>query len=80
MRTDLNVPFSRKEEAKRLGARWDMGRKVWFVPDGVDLYPFLASGFVPGVETRMTRELRRCGGRRETRAIAKVLSAGRHIA
>lgn len=33
-RIDLEVPFSEKDEAKQLGARWDASRKVWFVPDG----------------------------------------------
>ena len=27
----LNVPFTKKEEAKKLGARWDMEVKKWFV-------------------------------------------------
>jgi hypothetical protein len=35
-RVDLNVPFSEKDEAKQLGARWDASAKVWYVPDGVD--------------------------------------------
>ncbi|MYN29554.1 DUF5710 domain-containing protein [Duganella levis] len=35
-RIDLNVPFSEKDEAKLLGARWDARSKVWFVPDGTD--------------------------------------------
>lgn len=35
-RVDLNVPFDEKDEAKRLGARWDAQKKVWFVPDGMD--------------------------------------------
>lgn len=35
-RVDLSVPFSEKDEARSLGARWDARRKVWFVPDGVD--------------------------------------------
>lgn len=39
-RTDLNVPFSEKDEAKRLGARWDGQKRLWFVQDGVDLTPF----------------------------------------
>lgn len=39
MITFLNVPFHMKEEAKRLGARFDMSSKRWFVPDGVDLAP-----------------------------------------
>lgn len=39
-RVDLSVPFDEKSEAKRLGARWDPTKKVWFVPDGVDPRPF----------------------------------------
>ena len=41
MRTDLCVPFSESSVVKALGAKWDMSKKVWFVPDGVDLFPFL---------------------------------------
>lgn len=36
----LNVPFAEKDEAKRLGARWDATRKKWYVPNGVDAEPF----------------------------------------
>lgn len=39
-RVDLTVPFSEKEEAKQVGARWDSTSKVWFVPDGVDPHAF----------------------------------------
>ncbi|MDN2677946.1 DUF5710 domain-containing protein [Janthinobacterium sp. SUN033] len=39
-RINLNVPFSEKDEAKQLGARWDATLKVWFVPDGVDSSAF----------------------------------------
>lgn len=39
MRTDLNVPFAEKDEAKALGARWDPARKRWYVQDK-DLAPF----------------------------------------
>lgn len=47
MRTDLKVPFAEKDEAKRLGARWDPSKKVWFVQNKDDLTPFaqwLSSG------------------------------------
>lgn len=37
-RIDLCVPFDEKDEARRLGARWDPRRKAWFVPDGVDAH------------------------------------------
>ena len=36
----LNVPFAEKEEAKRLGARWDPDMRKWFVPRGVDQRKF----------------------------------------
>jgi hypothetical protein len=39
--TDLNVPFHEKDEALRLGARWDAGRKTWFLPDGTGTAPFV---------------------------------------
>lgn len=31
MRTELDVPFSHKEEAKALGAKWDRTKKIWYV-------------------------------------------------
>jgi hypothetical protein len=34
--TFLKVPYAEKEEAKRLGARWDPGQKKWYIPSGVD--------------------------------------------
>ena len=40
MRVDLEVPFAEKDEAKRLGARWDLARKVWYVVNVEDLTPF----------------------------------------
>ena len=37
--TYLAVPFAEKDEAKRLGARWDKGAKCWYAPPGTDLNP-----------------------------------------
>ena len=39
-RTDLKVPFPKKDEAKKLGAKWDAEKKVWYVPDGLAIEPF----------------------------------------
>jgi len=39
-RIDLIVPFSEKDEVKKLGARWDANSKLWYVPDGVDATNF----------------------------------------
>jgi hypothetical protein len=36
----LQVPFAEKDEAKRLGARWDAANKKWYVPAGTDVAPF----------------------------------------
>jgi hypothetical protein len=38
--TFLNVPYAEKDEARALGARWNPGRKRWYVPAGVALEPF----------------------------------------
>lgn len=38
--TYLTVPFSAKDRAKSLGARWDGARKQWFVPPGQDTEAF----------------------------------------
>jgi exodeoxyribonuclease VII large subunit len=38
---ELNVPFMEKEEAKRLGARWNGVTKRWYIPDGIPHEPFV---------------------------------------
>lgn len=40
MRMNLKVPFAEKDEAKKLGARWDAARKVWYIDDKADLAAF----------------------------------------
>lgn len=34
----LNVPIAEKDEAKKLGARWDRLQNSWYVPPGIDLH------------------------------------------
>jgi len=41
MIVNLNVPFSQKDEAKGLGARWNPTKKVWYLNNPEDLTPFL---------------------------------------
>ncbi len=36
-RTYLAVPYSEKDAAKSLGAKWDKDAKAWYAPPGVDL-------------------------------------------
>jgi hypothetical protein len=40
VKTYIAVPFAANHRAKARGAQWDMARKSWFVPDGVDLAAF----------------------------------------
>ncbi|UCV20611.1 hypothetical protein KI610_08635 [Ferribacterium limneticum] len=40
MRINLKVPFAEKEQAKKLGARWDAARKIWYVEQQPDMAPF----------------------------------------
>lgn len=40
MRVNLKVPFAEKDEAKKLGARWDAARKIWYVEGKADMAPF----------------------------------------
>ena len=41
MRINLAVPYSEKDDARRLGAQWDATRKTWFVENAEKLEPFL---------------------------------------
>jgi len=41
MRIDLIVPFSQKDEAKKLGAKWDGIKSCWYVVNVENLEPFL---------------------------------------
>ncbi|MEJ0062748.1 MAG: DUF5710 domain-containing protein [Alphaproteobacteria bacterium] len=50
-RVDLDVPFAEKDQAKKLGAKWDAIHKVWFVPDGTEAAPF--QKWLPMAETDM---------------------------
>ena len=40
--TFLNAPFKDKDKVKALGGRWDVERRLWYVPAGTDLAPFAA--------------------------------------
>ncbi|WP_122440161.1 DUF5710 domain-containing protein [Pseudomonas viridiflava] len=38
-RINLAVPFSEKDEAKSLGAKWDPSLKTWYIPVGMEIGP-----------------------------------------
>lgn len=54
-RVDLEVPFSEKDEAKALGARWDPANRTWYVPAGVD--PGTFRRWLPGAKEEGKTEL-----------------------
>ena len=41
-KTFLDVPYKEKEQAKKLGAKWDKEEKRWYAPEGTDLTPLAA--------------------------------------
>ena len=45
----LRVPYERKDEAKRLGARWASAEKMWWLPNDKEASVAEATrlGFVP---------------------------------
>lgn len=52
-RINLDVPFSQKDEAKSLGARWDPALKVWYAPDGINSLPL--SQWIPKTEKALPK-------------------------
>jgi hypothetical protein len=82
-RVDLQVPFAEKDDAKRLGARWDGRQRIWYVPEGTDPTPF--KKWLPEAQASniraprwkliiAPRECWRCG--ESTRVFAIVLPPG----
>jgi hypothetical protein len=48
VRQYLRVPYAEKDEAKRLGAKWDNQTKSWFIPEGKDSLSF--EKWIPQIE------------------------------
>ena len=64
MRTNLNVPFHEKDQAKSLGAWWDPARKTWYVESVENLEPFQR-----WMDERLLRPYKRSGGESRARAV-----------
>lgn len=41
MRVNLKVPYAEKDQARRLGAKWDRARQTWYIENMEDLTPFM---------------------------------------
>lgn len=40
LRINLDVPYREKDEAKKLGAKWDPKIKKWYVPSNIRIDKF----------------------------------------
>ena len=36
----INCPYNEKDECKQLGARWDIDKRQWYIPAGLNTEPF----------------------------------------
>lgn len=73
MKTYIAVPYPASHRAKALGARWDMARKSWYVPDGVDLAKF--SEWLPGELRAWFGSHRRKSKRKQNNPVPAVAKA-----
>jgi hypothetical protein len=74
----LSCPYSEKDMAKKLGAKWDVARKAWYVPSGVAISPF--ARWLPGGVVDKGRGKSSTLGYTCKRTVATTKNkAGRHI-
>lgn len=74
MRTNLQVPFAEKDQAKALGARWDATKRLWYVQNVSDLAPF--ARWLPQGSDRPTAS---SGAGRKTEAASVVKTGARYF-
>ncbi|WP_031480064.1 zincin-like metallopeptidase domain-containing protein [Maridesulfovibrio frigidus] len=58
-KTYLKVPFSEKEQAKKLGAKWDKEQKMWFAPEGAN--PDSFKKWLPRLAERIEVSIKKTG-------------------
>lgn len=76
MATYLNVPYSEKDLAKRLGARWDHSLGQWYVPINVLLDPF--SHWLPkidGIEPKKKKKSKKQQQKVNTKSFGVTIGA-----
>ena len=76
MRTNLQVPFAEKDQAKALGARWDATKRLWYVQNVSDLAPF--ARWLPQGADGSTASARTAVGRK-TEAASVVKTGARYF-
>lgn len=74
--TYLDVPFIRKEAAKKNGAKWNRAAKLWYVEAGTDLGPFAEWRFSEKRHAEIVKQrLRESGGPVTVRKIGESAPA-----
>lgn len=76
MRTNLRVPFAEKDEAKRLGARWDPANKTWYVRDVENLAAF--AHWLPSPADAAATTVAKPAPRNKPTATAALVKVGSH--
>lgn len=70
-KTLIDVPFTEKDQAKAIGAKWDRHAQSWYIPPDVDMEPFAKwrrADSVPGAHAGTSQS----GGDKPTRAGAEA--------
>jgi len=75
----LNVPYAEKDDARALGARWNPGRKRWYVPDGVAPDPFQKWMAKDGDASGATGSSGAAKGGRSDSAAAKLVVGANYV-
>ena len=78
MRLDLKVPFAEKDAAKKLGARWDAARKVWYVVDK-DVAPFVQWSPTPHDASEVAISIPKKAMATKTQASGKVYVGSEYV-
>lgn len=80
MRVNLKVPFAEKDEAKKLGARWDAARKLWYIENKTDLAPFLKWSPAPHDASAAPPLSQKGGSARPQQSAGKVIVGSEYTA
>lgn len=80
MRLNLKVPFAEKDAAKKLGARWDATRKIWYVLNQNDLAPFAKWSPTPHDDAEASMAVPKKANGSRTESTGKVYVGSEYVA
>lgn len=80
MRLNLKVSFAEKDEAKKLGARWDAAQKIWYVEGKADMAPFAKWSPTPQVGSAADAPAAKSAPARKEQAPGKLVVGENYVA